>query len=271
MGAINYLSLSQIHSCLLDILKDVDRFCVSNGIRYSMAYGTLLGAVRHKGFIPWDDDIDLLMPRPDFERFVESYGKDGDGRYRCLYRTDDKDARFLHFFAKVEDTHTVCIQGKSDQYRFGITLDIFPVDGKPEDSNLWPEHEKTLTSYAHRLNICSTRFDLLNFHQPLLSKISAHLHGPSYWIHKCDKKMLQYPFEGSTYAGAVSVTRNGVREVFKRELFEEYTTLEFAGCQFQAISGWEIFLVQQYGDYMQLPPVNKRRTHHMTAYFKDCR
>lgn len=92
------LSHREIQLYLLDILKAVDAFCAKEGIRYSMAYGTLLGAVRHKGFIPWDDDIDLLMPRPDYERFVATFGKDPDSRYRCLcHKEGVKGDRFVHF------------------------------------------------------------------------------------------------------------------------------------------------------------------------------
>ena len=90
------LSHSEIQEALACILKDVDAFCRENGIRYSLAYGTLIGAVRHRGFIPWDDDIDLLMPRPDFERFVAAYkGR----RYKCLYGTKNDEADFVNFFA----------------------------------------------------------------------------------------------------------------------------------------------------------------------------
>ena len=121
---------TEIHTYLLDILKAIDAFCTQNGIRYSMAYGTLIGAARHKGFIPWDDDIDLLMPRPDFERFISTFGKEEDARYRCIYRVNTPQEYYKHIFAKVHDSWT---ELKQDKYRFGLYVDIFPVDGKPDD------------------------------------------------------------------------------------------------------------------------------------------
>ena len=264
-GAMEKLLIpsSEIHSYLLDILKAIDAFCVKNAIRYSMAYGTLIGAARHKGFIPWDDDIDLLMPRPDFERFISLFGKEEDSRYRCIYRVDTEKEYYKHIFAKVHDSWT---ELKQDRYRFGLYVDIFPVDGKPDDPQLQRKMEKTLTHYAHRLNICSTRFNPFNFHQPLLANIAAHLLGPDYYLRKCDELMGRYRYEDCNKAGAVSMTRNGVREVFDKSLFESYKTMEFEGCAFQAFADSEKFLVQQYGDYMQLPPLKDRRTHNITAY-----
>ena len=148
------LSKPQIHSVLLEILKVVDKFCKEKGLRYSIAYGTLLGAVRHKGFIPWDDDIDILMPRPDFERFVSEFGKEPGARYRCLYNTENENERFMHFFAKVHDSWTVSHQGEFVKYRFGLNIDVFPVDGKPEDVNVQKKMERMLSTCSHRLNIC---------------------------------------------------------------------------------------------------------------------
>jgi len=123
------LSHREIQLYLLDILKAVDSFCRNTGIRYSMAYGTLLGAVRHKGFIPWDDDIDLLMPRPDYERFVSTFGKAPGSRYRCLCHEEGvKGDRFVHFFSKVEDVKTKSLQGRGYEYDFGLNIDIFPIN-----------------------------------------------------------------------------------------------------------------------------------------------
>ncbi len=264
------LSHRETQLYLLDILKAVDSFCRSNGLRYSMAYGTLLGAVRHKGFIPWDDDIDIVMPRPDYEWFVSTFGREPGSRYRCLcHKEGMKGDRFVHFFAKVEDTRTKSLQGRGYEYDFGLNIDVFPLDGKPEDPELQKEREHRLTHWSHRLNICGTRFDLLNFHQPLFSKIEAHLKGSEYWWKKIDSEVRKYPYESSRLAGAVSVTYNGTREVFERKMLEEYVDLDFEGCPFKAFSRWDEWLTQMFGDYMTLPPESKRKCHGLTVYLLD--
>lgn len=261
------IATQDVGSYLLDILSEVDSFCKKNGIRYSLAYGTLLGAVRHKGFIPWDDDADILMPRPDFERFVSSFGKGRDGRYSVLYDTDDESGKFIHFFAKVQDTRTISVQNNTT-YRFGLNIDIFPVDGKPDDLDEQLKVEKRLSHYSHRLNISQTKFNPFNFHEPLIPKIAAIARGAQYWFDKCTADMKSRPFEGSRYAGSVSVRFNGLREVFPREMFENYISMRFEDREFSCFRDWDAFLRQQYDDYMQLPPVEKRRTHNIKAYLK---
>lgn len=254
------LTHSQIQARLLEILKDVDTFCRREGIRYSLAYGTLLGAVRHKGFIPWDDDIDLLMPRPDFERFVASYGR-GGGPYRCLYGTRTKESDFVNFFAKVEDTATISREG-GKYYRFGLNIDVFPVDGKPSDPAEQAAWEKRLCRETHRMRLRYKPF----FAAPPLAVMSAHMHGHSWWFAHCEALLKTYPFETSEYCGAVSVVYNGTVEVFERKMFEEYTDLPFEDGTFRAFSAWDAFLRQQFGDYMQLPPEDKRRTHNLEVF-----
>ena len=212
------LSHEEIHSRLTDILIAVDEFCESEGIRYSMAYGTLLGAVRHKGFIPWDDDIDILMPRPDFDRFVSSFKHPS---YECLYNKTGEDSHFVHFFAKVHDTRTISYEKNASASRFGLNIDVFPVDGKPElPQKQQLKRERLLSHYGHRLSICAGRFDLFNFHQTLPAKLSAHIRGSGYWFEKMDAEMRRYPFEGSRLAGSVSVRYNGLVEC-SRALFSK--------------------------------------------------
>ena len=110
---------------------------------------------------------------------------------------------------------------------------------------------------------------LFNFHQPLFSKLEAHARGVEYWWRKINTEMLKYPYETSNLAGTVSVTYNGTREIFDRNMFEEYVDLEFEGAAFKAFRRWDEWLSQEFGDYMTLPPENERKTHDLTVYLLD--
>lgn len=259
----------QIQPGLLEILKDVDAFCRTSGLRYSLAYGTLLGAVRHKGFIPWDDDIDLLMPRPDFERFLDTYNTSGT-RYRCICNVRGDQVNFVNFFAKVHDPLTRCIEPRMRKAdRIGLNIDIFPVDGKPDDPAELERHERRLGHCTHQILLRQRPFFPVNFHNPLPAMVEAHLHSLDSLMERCEGLMKEYPFEGSRLCGSAPIGSKGLMEVYERGLFEEYVDLEFEGCRFRAFRRWDEFLRQQFGDYMQLPPENRRKSHGFVVYRLD--
>ena len=123
---IKYLSMDEIKSVELEILKYIHNFCIENDIKYFLNYGTLIGAVRHKGFIPWDDDIDICMFRKDYEKFIDLFSKD-DGIYKILsLETDDK---YYNNFMKVINSKTKIEDERNYKtYDLGIFVDIFPID-----------------------------------------------------------------------------------------------------------------------------------------------
>ena len=135
------LGLEEQKTILLEILADFDRVCRENGIKYSIAYGTLLGAVRHRGFIPWDDDVDVLVLREDYEKLRKILGEELEEGHRFICCEDEK--RFTAPLAKIIDTRTVLrqLEHRSDRMDLGVYIDIFVLDYIPNDPE---EREKTL-------------------------------------------------------------------------------------------------------------------------------
>ena len=127
-------TLHQLWSVEIEMLDAFDTVCKKYGLRYSLAYGTLLGAVRHKGFIPWDDDLDIMMPREDYQRLFEIWSKEVDSEYFLQdYTTDTED--YVNSFAKIRKKHTDFItseEEKTVRYHTGIFIDIFPGDKYPD-------------------------------------------------------------------------------------------------------------------------------------------
>ena len=127
------IEITEMKELMLDIMSSIDKYCRENGLRYSLAYGTLIGAIRHQGYIPWDDDIDIWMPRPDYMRFMQEYKHEYYKAY-CAELTPGWD----RFIAKVCDERTVIDEGHGEVC--GVYVDIFPIDG-------WPEGEKGIKKH----------------------------------------------------------------------------------------------------------------------------
>ncbi len=134
---------------------DVDEFCRKNEITYFLAYGTLIGAVPHQGFIPWDDDIDIFVPRPDYDRFIQSYKPtDPSKQYRVI---DGSDKRCKTVYAKVYDATTIKIESGCDYTSIqpiGVDIDVLPIDGLPEDEREYCSHRKKIKMLNRLFTLC---------------------------------------------------------------------------------------------------------------------
>lgn len=251
----------------LEILDDIDRFCREQGLRYSLAYGSLIGAVRHKGFIPWDDDIDLLMPRPDYDRFLRTFRSDKNEVLDLTGRND-----CVESFLKVSRKNTVMTDRKLGRSLWGVNVDIFPVDGAPAEG-LDKHFAKMAGKREWALRLCPLyqtatkdrmkwflRYCMKRLRYPSLSSCGRVKH-------EIEQELCSLPFEDMPLAGVYFQYKT--KEFMPTEWFREYTTLEFEGKPYSVLSHYHDYLTHLYGDYMQLPPVEQRVTRHQYDSFLE--
>lgn len=259
------MTLEELKTTELDILTDVAEFCDKNGLKYFLAYGTLIGAVRHKGFIPWDDDIDIWMPRDDYNKFLKIY-KSKDERY-CAISPYDKISR--HSMAKVIDTKTVKIEDYIDYKNgyLGVDVDIFPLDGVPDNAETFKKWYKKITSYYSKYTylVLKPKFGMRSFIFTNLLKIAGVKR--SALMDKAQKMHKLYPYESSAYVGAIESKFNSSKNYFLKEWFDDSITVNFEDKQFKIPAHYDEILTQVYGDYMKLPPEDQQVTHHLNNNF----
>ena len=147
---MNEINLEELKAIQVEILDEVHRFCEANGIKYFLSSGTLIGAVRHKGYIPWDDDIDLYMLRSDYEDFLKEFNKKEEN-YRVVSLRTDKKCTIA--YAKVERLGTVLIEDVDHPMEQGVNIDIFPVDGVPDDVNARKKYFSRIDRYRNMMTL----------------------------------------------------------------------------------------------------------------------
>lgn len=261
------LTARELQIFALGILKDVHDFCEKKNIRYSLAYGSLIGAVRHQGFIPWDNDIDICMPRPDYERFIKSYKSE---KFQIAYF--DKSCKFnsLIAYARVfDDKETTSRNAHWIAQPAGVWVDIFPMDGVPDNldefntlyNNLHDEWEKIIPKKIQfkKISHCQgIKNKLKLLYQKLRKKngLGGHKMQRAY-----NEKIVQIPFEKAHFCSQLTVMDNGPVEHFPTNIFDERILLKFEDTQFRAIKDYDTALRAVYGDYMQLPPESDREPH----------
>lgn len=252
----------------LNILKYIHNICQQHKLKYFLAYGTLLGAARHQGFIPWDDDIDIWMPREDYEKFIQ-IEKQKQGRYSLFSIHNRKD--YYYEFAKIVDTTTLLEEiGFLPIKDYGVYVDIFPLDGIPN------KIDKILLKYMFILKTAAVnRHPELNLKHKNRAKLFKIIGNIAKWIGALnypkyiDQIAQKYPFNSSEFVGC-SVFGNIANETLSKALFAQTINLEFEQYRFCAPIGFKECLSTIYGDnYMELPPIEMRHSvHNFIAYYK---
>lgn len=259
------LSIEDVKQIQKEILKVFASYCNQRGLRYYLAYGTLIGSVRHKGYIPWDDDIDVIMPRPDYERFIKDYK---DERYIVFSPGIRKDCPFP--YAKLYDSQTVMKERTDISYSIGLNIDIFVLDGLPDDLSQAKKHIRKCSIWiniieAKKISLSRTR----NWTRNALLLLLKILLSPIPFRRCLDQLVRlnkEYPFETCSFCSDLCYT--GALHIDKR-VFENGCKGMFEGESYSIPKGYDTWLHAVYGDYMRLPPMEKRVTHHAyEAYMK---
>lgn len=267
MKNMKKITQDEVKKIELGILNYISEVCQQNNIRYYLMAGTLIGAIRHKGFIPWDDDIDIGMPRPDYNKFKNIVGdRLHNDRFRLLsYEYGNLDYNFM----KMIDDRTVVYE-KYISGSIGVWVDIFPIDGLPPNPVVAKILCCNLEFWRRLLNIRNAKKDIATkknriFLKRIIAPV-AECFSVRFLCNRINGIFKNYNYDECIFVGAVSGGFSYKARISK-DVYEQ-TMLEFEGERYMAPVGSDKLLTQLYGDYMQLPPIEDRVPHQFDAFWK---
>ena len=258
----------EIREIIFSMLLKLAEYCDKKGLRYYLCAGTLLGAVRHRDFIPWDDDVDIFMPRPDYMRLHSLLKEEYIETYYQL-RSNIMGNSVIPF-AKIVDTRTVAVT-KFNNLDNVLWIDIFPLDGAPSDEKqcrkLLEKAKRWRSLFSYSAANFGTGITKWKATAKLPLLLIAHMVGCEKCAERLSKIANTYKFDESDYIAEI-VWTVGKQDRLKKSEYLEYVDLEFHGHMFHAPACWDRYLQNIYGDYMKLPQKSKRYSHCIEAYWR---
>ena len=255
--------IREIQQMELGIMEYIHETCQKIGVKYFLAYGSLIGAVRHKGFIPWDDDMDICMLREDYEKLQDYLIANPDERYEVMSYKNN--LNYVYPFMKVQDNHTYLLEEdvRIDS-NMGIYVDIFPVDGYENDANF----KNNMTKLIKKRQLSCYTFKGITNTKSVLNSLIRYISVIIFYFTNTNKYVAQ--IEELAKSRKVSdyeevdylIYKDMNKPVWRREWLEQVTTGTFEGKEFMIPKNYHEILTSDYGDYMQLPPVEQRVSHH---------
>ena len=260
----------ELREIQLGILKDIDSFCKERKIQYFLYAGSLIGAIRHKGFIPWDDDIDICMKRKDYEFFFKHFDSAGFSYRKSICLENNKE--YYLAAGKVVDTRTVVIEAVENPCELGVFVDIFPMDNIPADFDQLVKLNRKISPYRIMLMLKNNRvLPSRVWYRNAVYRLAHLLLKPvkrGYLLNKISSIAQTYVDDDTCNKLAdISVFTYGFKEVHYKNEFEETVEMPFEGSMFSVPAGYDSILKRMYGDYMKLPPAEKQVTHHVNSVF----
>lgn len=262
------IQMDELRELQMSILDYVDSFCRKHGIKYTISGGTLLGAVRHGGFIPWDDDVDIQMLRNEYRRFTEVWnGCKQDHPYEFV--SIESGNGYGNPCGKVCNPKTVLIVNGFPTT--GIFIDIFPVDKVLDYNDFRNRHNQVMRIRQKMANLMAIKQNLSkNPFQRILLKVKGGRVPMEILAEKINKIAMKRneetncPYLFEMVAGALC------KEPFPKEVFDSYIEMQFENRRYMSVRDYDKYLTSTFGDYMTLPPIEKRIRHHcFMAYWKE--
>lgn len=270
-----------LKQCLIEIYQDIAFVCEKYNLTFMLGGGSALGAVRHKGFIPWDDDLDLMMPRKDYKKFIDVFPKEMGDKYIISYPNGNCNSMTL--FLKVIKKNTLLkYWDDTDDYISGIYIDVFPMEGTP--NNIVLRYLKGCLAFAirkvttsvkiyNRKNDCLKRKMSANMLSYLYYKLSIVIGAIFSFV---GEKRLDYYFDrfvssdkDTLYITIPTGRKSYFCELLPYSVFFPVSKGIFEGIEVYLPNNVDVYLTNLYGDYMKVPPVEKRERHYFTDFSFD--